>query len=369
MDSPATQPARDPVADLRRIAFLLERTLESSYRVKAFRTAASALAALPAQDVLLLAETGALRQIKGIGERTAAVVEQSVSGREPEYLTELAARAGGPLAEGGEQLRALLRGDLHSHSDWSDGGSPIEEMARTARCLGHAYTALTDHSPRLTVANGLSPQRLRRQLHVLEELNASSDTFRMLRGIEVDILADGALDQEDDLLGELDVVVSSVHSELRMPSEAMTRRMVRAVRNRHTDVLGHCTGRYVVDRTFASAAMRGRTRSGRARPPSTFDAAAVFAACAESGVAVEINSRPERLDPPLRLLRQAVAEGCLFAVNTDAHAPGQLDWQQIGTARALACGVPPARVVNTWPLEDLLAWTADHGHRPAGPAS
>ena len=192
--------------------------------------------------------------------------------------------------------------------------------------------------------------------------------FRLLTGIEVDILSDGALDQSEELLGVLDVVVASSHSELRMPADAMTRRMLAAVRNPHTDVLGHCTGRYVMDRQFArsggGSALQSRTRSGKARPESVFDAAAVFAACAERGVAVEINSRPERLDPPLRLLRQAVEAGCLFAIDTDAHAPGQLDWQQIGCARAEQCGVRAESVVNTWPLPDLLAWTRDHSHRP-----
>ena len=360
---------RDPVEDLRRIAFLLERTLESSYRVKAFRTAAAALAALPPEDVVLLASTGGLRDIKGIGDRTAAVVEQSVAGEEPEYLATLEASSGGPLSGGavsgaGQELRAALRGDLHLHSDWSDGGSPIDEMARTAAELGHEYAALTDHSPRLTVANGLTPARLRRQLDVVREVGAALAPFRLLTGIEVDVLSDGGLDQEPDLLGALDVVVASVHSELRMPADAMTRRMLTAVENPHTDVLGHCTGRYVVDREFLRG-RSGQTRSGKARPESEFDAERVFAACAERGVAVEINSRPERLDPPLRLLRLAVEAGCLFAIDTDAHAPGQLDWQPLGCARAVECGVPADRVVNTWPLDDLLAWTRDHSHRPA----
>jgi putative hydrolase len=355
---------RDPVEDLRRIAFLLERTLESSYRVKAFRTAAAALAALPAPDVALLASTGGLRGIKGIGDRTAAVVEQSVAGEEPEYLTTLEESAGGPLASGGEDLRAALRGDLHLHSDWSDGGSPIDEMARTAAELGHEYAALTDHSPRLTVARGLTPARLRRQLDVVREARPALAPFRLLTGIEVDVLTDGGLDQEPGLLGELDVIVASVHSELRMPADAMTRRMLAAIDNPHTDVLGHCTGRYVVDREFL-AGRSGQTRSGKARPPSQFDAERVFAACAERGVAVEVNSRPERLDPPLRLLRLAVDAGCLFAIDTDAHAPGQLDWQPLGCRRAAECGVPADRVVNTWPLEDLLAWTRDHTHRPS----
>ncbi len=359
--------SRDPVADLRRIAFLLERTLESPYRVKAFRTAATALAALPGDDVVLLVRSGSLREVPGIGERTAAVVEQAVAGAEPDYLRDLEAGGAAPLATGGESLRSALRGDLHLHSDWSDGGSPIEEMAQTARELGHDYAALTDHSPRLKVANGLSPQRLERQLEIIAGLGETLAPFRLLSGIEVDILADGTLDQSPELLARLDVVVASSHSELRMPAAAMTARMLAAIRNPHTDVLGHCTGRYVMDRQFGGGgdgALQSRTRTGKARPESTFDAAAVFAACAELGVAVEINSRPERLDPPRRLLRQAVEAGCLFAIDTDAHAPGQLDWQQIGCARAVECGVAPEAVVNTWPLPDLLAWTADHRHRP-----
>jgi putative hydrolase len=243
-------------------------------------------------------------------------------------------------------------------------------MARTAAELGHQYTALTDHSPRLTVANGLTAQRLRRQLDVVADVNAGLDgAFRLLTGIEVDILSDGALDQSGELLAALDVVVASVHSELRMPADAMTRRMLAAIENPHTDVLGHCTGRYVIDRRFDNAKLAGRTRSGKARPESQFDAGRVFAACAERGVAVEINSRPERLDPPIRLLRLAVEAGCLFALDTDAHAPGQLDWQPLGCARAEAAGVDPASIVTTWPLPDLLAWTADHTHRPHSAAT
>jgi putative hydrolase len=372
--------ARDPVADLRRIAFLLERTLESSYRIKAFRTAASALAQLPPDDVGLLASSGGLRTVKGIGERTAAVIEDSVAGRLPSYLEDLEEAAGQPLTTGGDDLLARSRGDLHTHSDWSDGGSPIEEMAATAAALGHEYTALTDHSPRLTVANGLTAGRLVKQFGVVAAINddlarsdqsigSRRDPFRLLTGIEVDILSDGALDQTDALLGRLDVVVASVHSELRMPPDPMTVRLLAAVTNPHTDVLGHCTGRYVIERQFGNERLAGRTRSGKPRPESRFDAERVFAACAEHGVAVEINSRPERLDPPIRLIRLAAQAGCLFAIDTDAHAPGQLDWQSLGSARAEQAGVDPMSVVTTWPLADLLAWTADHAHRPATPAT
>jgi putative hydrolase len=338
---------RDPVADLRRIAFLLERAHESSFRVRAFRGAAAALGRLDAETVASRAGAGTLTDVKGVGDVTARCVAESLAGEEPVYLRRLEATAGTPVAEGGAALRAALRGDCHTHSDWSDGGSPIDEMAETARDLGHEYLVLTDHSPRLTIANGLSADRLARQLDVVAELNEGLAPFRILTGIEVDILEDGSLDQTDELLGRLDLVVASVHSKLRMPRAEMTRRMLRAIENPHTDVLGHCTGRNVTS----------QGRGGKTRPESEFDPDAVFAACADHGVAVEVNSRPERLDPPKRLLRLAVEAGCLVAIDTDAHAPGQLDWQPLGCERAAACGVPVETVVNSWPAEKLLAWT------------
>ncbi len=337
-----------PVAALRRIAFLLERGREDTYKVKAYRNAAAAILPLPADQVAAAVEDGTITDLPGVGASTAKVIAAAVRGEMPDRLARLEQEHGGALTGAGAEVRAALRGDLHSHSDWSDGGSPIEEMAFTAMELGHDYLVLTDHSPRLTVAHGLSPERLAKQLGVVDAVNEHLEArgaggFTLLKGIEVDILDDGALDQTDELLARLDVRVASVHSKLKMDPAAMTRRMVAAVQNPLTNVLGHCTGRMVMGN-------RGT------RPPSQFDARAVFEACAEHDTAVEINSRPERRDPPTKLLELARDVGCLFAIDSDAHAPGQLDFQVYGCERAEAAGIDPDRIVNTWPKERLLTW-------------
>ncbi|GAB3273067.1 PHP domain-containing protein [Microbacterium lacusdiani] len=325
----------DPIEALNEIAYLLERERASKFKAKAFRAAAAAVAGL---DEAARRDPERLRRTKGIGASTFAVIEQALVGRVPDYLTDLRERLGDVKPS---ELRGLLRGDLHSHSDWSDGTTPIEDMVAAARGLGHEYLALTDHSPRLKVARGLSPERLRRQLEVVAGFQY--DDFTLLSGIEVDILSDGALDQEPELLDELDVVVASAHSELRMESTAMTRRLVAAVSNPRVTVLGHVTGRLV-------------TGSRGTRPPSTFDPRAVFEACAEHGVAVEINSRPEREDPPDDLISLALEIGCLFSIDSDAHAPGQLSLLDHGAERAERLGVPAERIITTWPLGRLRAW-------------
>ncbi|WP_299051250.1 PHP domain-containing protein [uncultured Nocardioides sp.] len=336
-----------PVAALRRIAFLLERAREDTYKVKAYRSAAATLLPLDADEVAARVDAGTLTELPGIGRSTATVVAEAVRGETPSRLARLEAEQQGPLVPGGRELRAALRGDCHSHSDWSDGGSPLEEMAFTALELGHEYLVLTDHSPRLRVANGLSAARLAKQLDVIDAVNghldAQGEAFTLLKGIEVDILDDGGLDQSDEMLARLDLRVASVHSKLRMDAEPMTRRMVAAVANPFVNVLGHCTGRLV-------------TGGRGTRPPSEFDARAVFEACVEHDVAVEINSRPERRDPPTTLLELARDLGCLFSIDSDSHAPGQLDMLDYGCERAEAAGIEPDRIVNTWPRDRLLEW-------------
>ncbi|MGI8434797.1 MAG: PHP domain-containing protein [Nocardioidaceae bacterium] len=334
----------DGVDALSEIAFWMERERAETRRVEAYRRAAWALAGLPEGEVQQRIADASLTEVPSVGKSTSAVVMEASTGGVPRKLVELRQRGQAPLASGGEGIRAEIKGDLHSHSNWSDGGSPIEEMVRAARVVGHSYLALTDHSPRLTVANGLSPERLTEQIGVIAAINEQHDGFTLLPAIEADILEDGGLDQTATMLDQLDVVVASVHSKLRADAETMTLRMVGGVANRHTNVLGHCTGRLV-------EGSRGL------RPESQFDAEVVFAACAQFDVAVEINSRPERRDPPSRLIQMALDAGCLFSIDTDAHAPGQLCFQDYGCARAAANGIPAERIVNTWPLDRLLEWT------------
>lgn len=344
----------DAVDALNEIAFWLERGAAPTFKVQAFRKAAGIIGGVDPDEVAGRARDGRLKRTKGIGDTTFQVIRQAVDGAVPDYLEKLRQSGAEPLAAGGNGLRPLLRGDLHSHSDWSDGGSPIELMADAARLLGREYLALTDHSPNLKIANGLTAERLNDQLDVVARLNearvnesrpneAGGADFRLLSGIEVDILENGELDQAPEMLDRLDVVVASVHSKLRSDRRTMTDRMLAGIGDPHTNVLGHCTGRLL-------QGSRGT------RPESEFDAERVFAACAEARVAVEINSRPERQDPPDNLMKLALDAGCLFSVDSDAHAPGQLDFLQYGAERAELNGVPAERIITTWPLERLLDW-------------
>jgi putative hydrolase len=333
-----------PADALDRIVYLLDRALAEPTKVRAFARARDVVLDSGDGEIARLHAAGKLTDLPGVGPTTAKVITESLDGEVPSYLAHLEEETVLPVGEGAE-VRAALRGDCHTHSTWSDGGAPIEKMARTAIALGHEYMVLTDHSPRLTVAHGLTAERLLAQLEEVAELNERLAPFRILTGIEVDILEDGALDQREDLLARLDVVVASVHSKLRMETREMTRRMVHAIASPNVDILGHCTGRKLV---------------GRGRPPSQFDADVVFAACKQFDTALEINCRPERQDPPDHLLEQAIDWGLRFAVDTDAHAPGQMEWQTYGCDKAARAGVEPEQIVNALAADDLVAWAAGH---------
>ena len=329
-----------PIEALEQAIYYLDRAHDTGFKSKAFIRALETARATPGDELIERATNETLGELDGIGSSTAKVITEALHG-ESSYLTKLESETRVPVSAEGERYLKALRGDCHMHSRWSDGGATIEAMSKTARALGHEYMVLTDHSPRLTIAHGLDRERLLRQLDDIAVLNASFDDFRILTGMEVDILEDGALDLDDDLLARLDVVVASVHSKLRMESALMTQRMVLAAASPHVDILGHCTGRMI----------------GK-RPASDFDADYVFAACAAYNTAVEFNCRPERLDPPKELVAIALEHGCYFSIDSDAHATGQLEWLPLGCDRAAQTHVPIDRVINTWPVDELLSWTS-----------
>ena len=324
-----------------RVIYLLDRGLAPVQKVRAFTKGRAILDRLQPQEVEQRVRQGTLTNLEGIGRSIDAVVQGAYGIGPATYLEELERSTVVPLGPGTE-LRSSLRGDCHSHSTWSDGGGELRAMALAALALGHDYLVATDHSARLTVAKGLSPERLREQMKEIEALNAELAPFRILTGMEVDILEDGSLDLPDDLLAELDVVVASVHHKIHQPEKQMTLRLVKAVANPHVDILGHCTNRKVANQ-----------RSSQARKPSTFDADYVFAACAKFNTAVEINCRPERQDPPDELIELAVQWDCQLSIDSDAHAPGQLEWVNYGCDRAAALEIDPERIINTRPADQV----------------
>jgi putative hydrolase len=342
--TPEADPRQAALEAIDRAMYLMDRALAPTQKVRAFKNAAAVVSDLPVDELVERVRASTLTDLDGIGPSTGSVIADAVAGRPSTYLDKLDRESVIDIGEGAA-IRAALKGDCHSHSTWSDGGAPIETMVRTAMALGHEYLVVTDHSPRLTIAHGLSPERLESQLDEIDAVQEQVGPFRILRGMEVDILEDGALDLPEELLARLDVVVASVHSKLSMPERPMTERMVLAVSSPHVDILGHCTGRKVV---------------GGGRAPSKFDADLVFAACAQFDTAVEINCRPERQDPPDDLLDLALDWGCLISIDTDAHAPGQLDWQAYGCDKAARHGIDPSRIINTWTADELVAWAGSH---------
>ena len=242
---------------------------------------------------------------------------------------------------------ADLRGELHAHSDWSDGRATLEEMVQAALEAGFEYLAITDHSRSLGVANGLSLERLRAQREEIRRLQAQvGERLLLLHGAEVEVLADGSLDYPDEVLAELDIVFASVHSSLRQPRERITERYLRAVNNPHVDVIGHLSGRLI----------------GK-RDPADLDVERVLQAAAQAGVALEINCDPLRLDLKDIHARRAMELGCLMAICTDAHHPEQFAIRRFGVGTARRGWVEAKRVINCWPRARLLAWLKGRGGR------
>lgn len=245
---------------------------------------------------------------------------------------------------------AHVRGELHSHSDWSDGRATIAAMAEAAARAGLRYLVISDHSVSLGVANGLSIERLRAQGEAIAAVQAQvGEGLRLLRGAEVEIRADGALDYPEEVLAGLDVVTASIHTSLRQSRPQVTQRLLAAIRSPHVDIIGHPTGRMIGQREGAD-----------------LDMETVLLEAAARGVALEINAHPERLDLDEAHARRAVQLGCLLAVNTDAHGPEDFGLRPYGLGTARRAWVPPAAVVNTWELGLLQDWLGARGRfRPA----
>ena len=252
--------------------------------------------------------------------------------------------------------QADLRGDCHTHSEWSDGSQPIEAMAEACRRRGYAYEVLTDHSQSLAIANGLTPDRVAEERAIIAELNARfaaeeaagtappetpKEGFRLLHGCELEVRADATLDYDDELLASFDVVVASVHVSRRQSRAELTRRTLNAIHSPHVDIVAHPSGRMI-----------------QTRDDLDLDWDAVYEAAARTGTALEMNGSPHRLDLSVERARRAVAAGCVLTVDSDAHHTRELDYVRWGISQARRAWVTAANVVNTRSRADLLAWAA-----------
>jgi len=321
---------------LSEIGYLLRQDPDQKFRARAFSDAAWAIAQ-ERPDLAELHRAGVLKSLPGVGEGIARVLTELVETGHSRYLDRLRAETGQPSREDESTLdMSGYRGDLHSHTKWSDGRATMLEMARGAEERGYRYLCVTDHSPRIKVVNGLGPERLLEQSKEMAEVQKQVDGLTLLQGIEVDILEDGALDLPDAVLEILDVVIASPHVKLRQEPEAMTHRMLRAASHPHVDLIGHPTGR------------RPGSREG-----ATYDFEAVFKEAAKHGVAVEIDCDPARMDLSPEMARLALECGCNFAVSSDAHSPNEFAYVPMGLWMARRAGIPPERILNFQPLEEL----------------
>jgi putative hydrolase len=328
----------EAAAYLAEIAYHL-RGKEDQHRARAFsKVAASLLHDRPDLDALNRA--GKLESLPGVGAGIAKVLRELVNENRSAYLDRLREESGEPAAVAA-QLTPLVeqgyQGDLHSHTDWSDGGATVLEMALAAQARGYRYLGITDHSPVITVVNGLGPERLAAQRRVIDEAQERlGDGFTLFQGIEVDILPNGKLDLDDETLAGLDLVIASPHLQLRMDPAQMTERMLGAVENPHVDVIGHPTGR------------RPGSRAG-----ATYDFDKVFAAAARNGVVLEMDCDPARMDLSPELAQQALAQGCRFALDSDAHYVDQFVYVDLALWMTRKAGIPTERIVNWLPAEGV----------------
>ncbi len=238
-----------------------------------------------------------------------------------------------------------IQADLHMHTTWSDGTLSIREMAEAAKQRGRKYIVITDHSRSLGIANGLSIERLLEQQAEVRHINESFGAdFHIFHGTEMDIKADGTLDYPDDVLAQLDFVIASLHVSLNQPREQITKRLLTAIRNPHVDLIGHPRAQYIPD-----------------REPVDVDMDAIFEAAAQTGIALEINANPRRLDLEAQYARRAVEMGIPLAINTDAHSPDMMDMLPYGIMTARRGWVEPKHVINTWPAEAFIHWLRKRG--------
>jgi putative hydrolase len=321
---------------LSEIGYLLRQDPKEVFRAKAFAMASWSLA-LERPDLAALHKAGSLTTIEGVGAGIAKVLAELVETGESRYLARLREEMKQP-AQPDETVIDFnhYQGDVHSHTNWSDGRATMLQMAEGARALGYSYLGITDHSPRIKVVNGLGAERLVAQSREMAAVQSQVDELTLLQGIEVDILEDGSLDLPDAVLEILDVVIASPHVKLRQEQAAMTERMLRAVSHPHVDVIGHPTGR------------RPGSREG-----ANYDYEAVFKEAAKHGVALELDCDPARMDLSPEMARLALECGCNFTLDADAHAPAEFAYVPMALWMARRAGIPEDRILNFRPLDQL----------------
>ncbi|MFI5284598.1 MAG: PHP domain-containing protein [Candidatus Dormibacterales bacterium] len=323
---------------LSEIGYLLRQDAEERFRAKAFAAAAWSIT-ISKPDLDSLHRTNGLTTIEGVGPGIAKVLAGLVETGQSTYLARLREEMGQPARDDESELDlGQYQGDVHSHTNWSDGKATMLEMAKGAQAMGYRYLGVTDHSPRIKVVHGLDAERLLAQSREMAEVQTQVDHVTLLQGIEVDILEDGGLDLPDAVLELLDVVIASPHVKLRQEPAAMTERMLRAVSNPHVDVVGHPTGR------------RPGSREG-----ATYDFEAVFKEAARHGVRLEIDCDPARMDLSPEMARLALECGCNFALDADAHMPAELFYVPMAAWMARRAGIPQSRILNFLDVDELTA--------------